>query len=148
MLSYMLDFETRGSPSLLNIDAFDDPFSYKLNVTRGNETRTENVDLVETLNYLLGLTVSRVQTIDVFRVVEGSNPAGERVLVIWRNTKEKPDGELTAFFESQGFAAAGFDRIYVNGDNTLENLKETGQRWKVLLIEEEFQRLMFETEDV
>jgi adenine-specific DNA-methyltransferase len=143
MLSYMLDFETKGSPSLLNLDAFEDPFSYKLNVSRDDETRPENVDLVETFNYLLGLTVSRTYFNDGYRVVEGTNPAGERVLVIWRNTKEKSNDDLDAFFEKRSYAGAGFDRVYANGDNTLA-LKAGDSR--VHLIEEEFRRLMFETE--
>lgn len=79
-LSYMLEFETKGSPSLLNLDAFENPFSYKLNITNGDEIRPENVDLVETFNYLLGLNVSRTYPADGFRVVEGTNPKGERVL--------------------------------------------------------------------
>jgi adenine-specific DNA-methyltransferase len=148
MLSYMLDFESKGSPSLLDLDAFKAPFTYTLNITRDDETRPENVDLVETFNYLLGLSVSQTRSVDGFRVVEGTNPVGERVLVIWRNTREKSNGDLEALFEAQGFRKAGFDRVYVNGDNTLENLKEEGDGWKVALIEEEFWRLMFETAGV
>ncbi|BBL78432.1 hypothetical protein Rxycam_03180 [Rubrobacter xylanophilus DSM 9941] len=143
MLSYMLDFETKGSPSLLNLDAFEDPFSYRLNITRNDETWPEKVDLVETFNYLLGLTVSRTYTRDGYRVVEGKNPVGERVLVIWRNTKEKTNDDLDAFFEERGYAGAGFNHVYVNGDNTLA-LRDPDS--KVHLIEEEFSRLMFETE--
>jgi adenine-specific DNA-methyltransferase len=143
MLSYMLDFETKGSPSLLNLDGFEAPFSYRLNITRGDQTRPENVDLVETFNYLLGLTISRTYSSNGYRVVEGTNPAGERALVIWRNTREKTNDELDAFFEEQGYASAGFDRVFTNGDNTLALKAEDS---KVHLIEEEFQRLMFETE--
>ena len=36
--------------------------------------------------------------------------------------------------------------IYVNGDNNLENLKAPDDTWKVRLIEEDFYRLMFDTE--
>jgi len=145
MLSYMLDFETKGSPSLLDLDAFEDPFSYRLNVTRDDETRPANVDVVETFNYLLGLTVSRAYSGDGYRVVEGTNPAGERALVIWRNTREKSNDDLDAFFEEQGYAASGFDRVYANGDNTLAiNAGDA----RVHLIEEEFRRLMFEPEGV
>jgi len=32
MLKYWLDFETMGSPSLLNIDRFDDPRNYHLEI--------------------------------------------------------------------------------------------------------------------
>ena len=41
-----------------------------------------------------------------------------------------------------------FDVIYVNGDNNLENLRKDEQTWKVRLIEQEFQRLMFEDEGI
>jgi adenine-specific DNA-methyltransferase len=37
-----------------------------------------------------------------------------------------------------------YDRIYVNGHNNVENLKTGDERWKVVLIEEEFGKRMFE----
>jgi adenine-specific DNA-methyltransferase len=37
-----------------------------------------------------------------------------------------------------------FDLIYVNGDNTLPNLKRDEDHWKVVLTEEEFAKHMFE----
>lgn len=59
MLHYMLDVETRGSQSLLNIDAFADPRSYTLKVKKPgtDEYVTRTVDLIETFNYLIGLRV-------------------------------------------------------------------------------------------
>ena len=35
MLRYMLDVESRGSDSLLNVERFDDPFNYQLNISTG-----------------------------------------------------------------------------------------------------------------
>jgi len=60
MLRYLLDVETRGSQSLLNIDAFADPTAYTLLIKKpgSDETTTKNVDLIETFNYLLGLRVN------------------------------------------------------------------------------------------
>ena len=62
MLRYMLDVETRGSPSLLNIEAFIDPTAYRLKVKRpgSDETREVNVDLLETFNWLIGLAVDHI----------------------------------------------------------------------------------------
>ena len=59
MLRYLLDVETRGSQSLLNIDAFDDPTSYTLNVKKPGSDEYVNspVDLIETFNYLIGQRV-------------------------------------------------------------------------------------------
>jgi len=152
MLSYMLDVESRGSASLLNIEAFEDPFNYKLNVATGTvgETRPVTVDLVETFNWLLGLRVHHIDHIRGFRVVQGTNPDGERVLVIWRNLKEKSNEELDEFLRKQEYNPRDmeFDLIYVNGDNNLENLRRDDETWKVRLIEEDFQRLMFDVADV
>lgn len=62
MLKYWLDFETKGSPSLLNIETFDDPTDYRLNIkTPGTDEYTERaVDLVETFNWLIGLHVEHL----------------------------------------------------------------------------------------
>lgn len=57
LLNYMLDVESRGSQSLLNIDDFHDPSSYFLKVKKpGSDEYIEKaVDLIETFNYLIGL---------------------------------------------------------------------------------------------
>ena len=59
MLRYLLDVETRGSQSLLNIDGFADPTAYTLDVKKPgtDEYATRPVDLIETFNYLIGLRV-------------------------------------------------------------------------------------------
>ncbi|MBF8272528.1 MAG: hypothetical protein HW380_1633 [Magnetococcales bacterium] len=59
MLRYLLDVETRGSQSLLNIDAFADPTAYTLDVKKSgtDEYVTRAVDLIETFNYLISLRV-------------------------------------------------------------------------------------------
>lgn len=59
MLRYLLDVETRGSQSLLNIDAFADPCRYTLDVKKPgtDEYAIRAVDLIETFNYLIGLRV-------------------------------------------------------------------------------------------
>ena len=69
VLSYMLDVESRGSQSLLNVDSFRNPDEYKLKVERNGETQLVNVDLVETFNWLLGLTVKHLDVIRGVRVV-------------------------------------------------------------------------------
>ena len=62
MLRYWLDFETKGSPSLLNIEWFDDPTSYKMKVKKpGTDEYVEkSVDLIETFNWLIGLHVEHI----------------------------------------------------------------------------------------
>jgi len=150
MLSYMLDVESKGS--LLNINLFENPFNYMLNIATKSvgETKPATVDLVETFNYLIGLTVKHIDHIQGFRVVSGTNPKEEKVLVIWRDTKEKSNKDLETFFRKQDYSTRDmeFDLIYVNGDNNLENIRRPDETWKVRLIEEEFKRLMFDVEDI
>ena len=152
MLRYMLDVETTDSQSLLNVDRFEDPFGYTMNISTGTvgETRPVNVDLVETFNYLLGLRVSHIDTIRGFKIVEGRDPDDEKVLVIWRNTQKQSNADLDEFFQKQGYNTHDkeFDIVYVNGDNNLENLRREDETWKVRLIEEDFRRLMFDVKDV
>jgi adenine-specific DNA-methyltransferase len=145
ILSYMLDVDSRGSQSLLNVEAFRNPDEYKLRVERNGETQLVNVDLVETFNWLLGLTVKHIDVIRGVRVVEGTAPNGDRVLVLWRNIDQMDNDALDKWFEKQEYNTREmvYDVFYVNGDNNLENLRRPDQTWKVRMIEEEFQRLMF-----
>jgi adenine-specific DNA-methyltransferase len=150
MLRYMLETETQGSSSLLNTAAFDNPSAYTLKVTHGSETVETVVDLVETFNYLIGLRVRKVDMIRDIRVVQGVSPTGERVLVLWRNVHDTNADQLNVWFTKQGYNThdTEFDVIYVNGDNHLQNLRRPDQTWKVRLIESEFQRLMFDVQDL
>jgi len=147
MLGYWVDVETADSSSLLNIDQFEDPFNYKLNIGTGSVGATEEttVDLVETFNYLIGLSVKTIDVLKGFKVVIGTNPQDESVLIVWRNTKEKDNDALESFLNKQKYNPRDFDfdHIYINGDHTLEDPRSI-----VKMIEIEFKRLMFDVEDV
>ena len=180
MLRYLLNVETRGSQSLLNVQAFNDPTAYTLTVKRpgSDESRAVNVDLIETFHWLLGLTVHHLaapQTFNArfnrdeqgrlrldgnlklvtdgqywFRAITGTMPDGRKTLIIWRKLTgevEQDNAVLDAWFTKQNYSArdSEFNLIYVNGGNNLENLKTGSDTWKVRLIEEDFQRLMFDT---
>lgn len=149
MLGYMLDTETRDS--LLNLKMFENPFAMTLKTTKDNELVETPVDMVETFNYLIGLNV---ETEDWYRndnicVVQGRTHRDNlRTLVIWRNCKEIDNDELNKFFERMDFRTrdSEYDIIYVNGDNTLPNLRRDEDHWKVVLTEEEFAKRMFEND--
>lgn len=145
MLNYMLDVEAKDS--LLNLEWFVIPFTCYLNITKNNELQPTKVDLVETFNYLIGLVVeSYAKPKEGFVVVTGKNLAGEKILVVWRDCTQHNSTALNQFLEKSKYNPldAEFDRIYVNGDNNVENLKTGDERWKVVLIEEEFGKRMFE----
>ena len=149
MLNYMLETESRDS--LLNLKMFVNPFNMSLKTTKDNELVETKVDMVETFNYLIGLNV---ETEDWFEndnicVVQGkTHRGGLKTLVIWRNCEEIDNEKLCRFFERMDFRTRDteFDLIYVNGDNTLPNLRRDEENWKVVLTEEEFAKRMFENE--
>lgn len=147
-LSYMMDFEY--SNSIFNLEMFKNPFDYKMNITIGNETKLVNVDLIETFNYLIGLKVSSMYKKDGFIVVEGTNLKEENILVIWRNIEEKSNEDLDEFLKRRKINPCDFEfnKIYVNGDNNLQNLKTDEENFKVMLIEEEFKNRMFDVKEV
>ncbi|MDR2339490.1 MAG: site-specific DNA-methyltransferase, partial [Deltaproteobacteria bacterium] len=60
-LQYMLDVETNGRTSLLNVDAFSEPFRYAFNFKKSGSSQSamHSIDLIETFNYLIGLNVVR-----------------------------------------------------------------------------------------
>jgi len=145
LLNYMLDVEARDS--LLNLEWFLDPFNCYLNITKNNEIRSTRVDMVETFNYLIGLVVENyAMPKEGYVVVTGKNNAGERILVIWRDCNKHNSTALNSFLQKSKYNPldSEFDRIFVNGDNNVENLKTGDERWKVVLIEEEFRKRMFE----
>ena len=125
LIHYMLDMESRDS--LLNVSAFKNPFAYQMKITEKNECRQRNVDLIETFNYLIGLTVTYqgavsyfsakpaaspsyegavelTKSIDgqyAFRQIEGTLPDGSRALVIWRTVTDnilESNAALDAYF--------------------------------------------------
>ena len=174
MINYMLDMESKGS--LLNLDAFVSPFEYNMKITEKNECKERRVDVVETFNYLIGLSVHSQSSISYFstkeavntpyegavdlqkdlngvygfRQIEGTLPDGRKALIIWRNINQDnilaSNAALDAYFSKYRINPADreFDVIYINGDNNLENLRLDDEQWKVVLIETEFNKRMWE----
>ena len=145
MLNYMLDVEAKGS--LLNLEWFVNPFNCYINITKNNELQPTKVDLVETFNYLIGLVIENYAVPkEGYVVVTGKNLLGESILVVWRDCTQHNSTALNQFLEKSKYIPldSEYDRIYVNGDNNVENLKTGDERWKVVLIEEEFGKRMFE----
>jgi adenine-specific DNA-methyltransferase len=149
LLGYFLDVESAGSASLLDLDQFRDPFAYKLKIATSTvgETKETVVDLVETFNWLLGLKVKHIDAQKGFLTVTGEKRAGGRTLVIWRTLSNDPIADnktLEAFLGKIKVNPADteFDYLYVNGSHTLNDPHN-----KVHLIEEAFQRMMFDTPD-
>jgi len=144
LLHYMMDFESQDS--LLDLERFDTPFDYQLQIASSTvgETEATPVDLVETFNYLLGFRVQSIRKFEEAVVVRGTTRDEKQVLVIWRTVAEMNNDQLNNFFEAHlAVESDEITDIYVNGDNNLVNIRPANQHWTVHLTEQSFHRLMF-----
>lgn len=101
VLKYWLDFETAGSPSLLNVSQFADPTNYTLMVKQpGSDAQVaKKVDLVETFNWLIGLHVAlldqpRRYQIELVHETDPDLPKDQDTRWVSRGIKEREDGEF------------------------------------------------------
>lgn len=165
LLKYMINMETKES--MFNVDKFAHPFNYVMDITQKQETKKTVMDIVESFNYLIGLVVERsyakksydatftngeygvleAQVSDgtayTLKLIEGHSLSGDKILVIWRDMTDdiaKDNAVLDAVLAKKVITVDEFDRIYVNGDNNLNNTNGN----KVFLIEDEMRKRMFE----
>lgn len=159
MMRYMLDVEARGS--LLSVEDFRKPFDYTLNIAVDSAGAYEprKVDLVETFNYLIGLTVRHIdiQLKQGFVTVEGTLPTGEKTLILWRDCDVLDYEGLTRLCEKLAInpADSEYEVVYINGDHNIPSVLTTseaeGEVTKVLKlrqIEPAFLSAMFDVADV
>ena len=144
-LRYALGEETAGSACLLG-KHFTDPFAYTLSVVRDGVRREVSVDLLETFNYLIGLRVESRQRIDGVLALTGMDAGGKRCLILWRNLNEMDNTALEAWFVRHRPKFGPLDLIYVNGDHTLNALREREEAltWTAHTTEPIFRELTFE----
>jgi len=136
VMRYMLRHETEGSASLLDVKQFESPFEYKLRiVSDGKGEKIAPVDLVETFNYLLGLTAGRYRFLNEngrkYIIILGKR-RNRRVAVVWRPTKDidlEKDRELI----EKAFADFHPDEIFINGDAYIKDYKVIESEFKALM---------------
>ncbi|MET3482771.1 DNA methyltransferase [Methylobacterium sp. 1973] len=159
LMRYMLAVEAKES--LLSISDFRKPFDYTLKVAVDSAGAWEErkVDLVETFNYLIGLTV---RTIDIqlergFVTVTGALPTGDETLILWRDCEKIGYEALTRLCDKLAInpADSEFDVVYINGDHNIPSVVETAEEEgsvvkKLMLrqIEPAFLEAMFNVDDV
>ena len=129
MLRYLLDVETRGSQSLLNIDAFADPCRYTLEVKKSgtDEYTTRAVDLIETFNYLVGLRVLHSSVPQTFqatfkRITDPELPEDQHTKLVVDGRIRQDEGGPWWFRKVEGWVP----KDAANPNN--------GQREKVLIV--------------
>ena len=137
-LSYMLESDTRESPTFLNISKLQNPFSYQLNIVKDMQKRTQSIDLPETFNYLLGLSVQTRQCLhdDDRRYLVYKGTVGQKtVVIIWRETAgwEQQDWERDYNFIQENKLTEGADKIYINTDSIIPEAESLDPLFKRLM---------------
>jgi adenine-specific DNA-methyltransferase len=134
---YFLEFETKGSKTLVNTAAMKDPWCYKLKVWDGFTYDTEQaVDLAETFNYLIGLHMQKCITKEIngrkYQFVVGNNNENKQIVVVWRNVTEwtlddyKSDSEIL----KKELAAFTYDLLYINDQAYIEGYQPIEEVFK------------------
>ncbi len=100
LLNYFLDVETDGSQSLLNIYDFRDPTAYKMWIKKpgSDEQVLQNIDLIETFNWLLGLWVDHLAAPQSFsaefdRESDPDLPGDQSTRLICKRLRVETNGE-------------------------------------------------------
>ena len=137
-LSYMLEGNTRESPTVLNIAELQNPFDYQLNIIKDMQKQTQSIDLPETFNYLLGLSVQTRQCLhdDERRYLVYKGTVGEKTaVIIWRETAgwEQQDWQRDYHFIQEHGLTAGTDKVYVNTDSIVPEAESLDPLFKRLM---------------
>ncbi len=139
ILKYIIDWDSEKSLISLNVKIFDDPFNYKITISENGVLKEKNVDLIETFNFLLGLTViiSKIFSHQErnYHIIYGylNKPKNIKVLVIWRATRRLNFDKDTKFLEEEIMPQFVTDEIYINGKFTLKNAKSIGISFNKLM---------------
>ena len=138
LLSYLLGTETSESSTLLNIEHLQSPFSYELTIVKDMRPERQSVDLPETFNYLLGITVATRQCLydkDRRYLVYRGTVGQKSVVVIWRDTARWTDSDWERdyrFIQKQQLTADVSD-IYVNTHSLIPEAKSLDPIFKQLM---------------
>ncbi len=137
-LSYMLESDTRESPTLLNTFKFQNPFSYQLNIVKNMQTQIQTIDLPETFNYLLGLSVQTRRCLhdDDRRYLIYKGTVGQKsVVIIWRETADwkQEDYERDYNFVHEHKLIEDAAEVYVNKDSNIPKAKSLDPLFKQLM---------------
>jgi len=107
---------------------FIDPFNYKLKIRKPDGCYEEiSVDLVETFNYLMGIHVKKLISLQnkgkIYRIVLGIRENDKRIAVIWRDTTDMTEEDYKQekeFLSEKLSDLNSYDEIYVNAKSALE----------------------------
>jgi adenine-specific DNA-methyltransferase len=149
LIKYFLDFETKDSPYLLNIENLKNPFAYKLkvNLSEVGEPREVIIDIPETFNYLLGIKLKKIKK----RKNNGKDylfilgeKEGQTYAIVWRElSSDEEDVEKDKEFIKKELKDWKPQIVYVNcPENTVLTPDFGDFQVEIRYIEPDFKKLM------
>jgi len=149
LIKYFLDFETKDSPYLLNIENLKNPFAYKLkvNLSEVGEPQEVVVDIPETFNYLLGIKLKKIKK----RKNNGKDylfilgeKEGQTYAIVWRElSNNEEDAKKDKEFIKKELKYWKPQIVYVNcPENTVLTPDFGDFQVEIRYIEPEFKKLM------
>jgi adenine-specific DNA-methyltransferase len=136
-VKYMLKWETKNSNTFLNLENFKNPFNYKLKIIENYQQKEVKADVIETFNYLLGLSVIRYKVLEdngrKYVFVFG-NKDEKNVAIVWRSM-EGIDLEKDKEIIENNIKDFKPDDIYINGDAIVKRFKAIEPLLKTLMFD-------------
>jgi len=139
-IRYLVDLPLEASDTMLNLDRLEHPFDYTLEVLTDDGPRAQAVDLVETFNFLYGLSVRRLETWKNkkdgrdYRVVKATDREGrKRILVVWRDMAGLDPKIERKFLEGMLKKEDEFDEKLINGETATPGFQSLDSLFKRLM---------------
>ena len=137
-LTYMLESETKESPTFLNISELENPFNYQLKIVKDMQTEMQDIDLPETFNYLLGLSVQTRRCLhddDKHYLVYKGIIDQKSIVIIWRETAGwvEQDYERDYQFIQEQELTKDATKVYVNTDSNIPEAESLDPLFKRLM---------------
>jgi len=149
LIKYFLDFETKDSPYLLNIEELKNPFNYRLkfNLQEVGEPKEVVVDIPETFNYLLGIKLKKIKkrknnNKDYLFIL--GEKEGQKYAIVWRElSDDKEEAEKDKEFIKKELKDWRPQVVYVNCPNNTVLTPDFGDfQVEIRYIEPDFKKLM------
>ncbi len=124
-LKYMLNYESKTAPIFLPLDSLDNPLSYGMKIITNHGIQHTPIDIVETLNYLIGIQVRSIHykenpPIANYLILKGTLK-NKPAIIVWREKKNQfdPIKEKT-FLDNIIPNFSEFELRYLPGDCLLQ----------------------------
>lgn len=146
-IRYMVKLPLDASDSMLNLAKLEHPFDYTLEVLTDFGPKTQNVDLIETFNWLYGLRVKRVfwwvnekdkagkdKGGRIYQAVLGTDREGKkRILVVWRDMTGLDPVKDREIVQTKAEEIGPFEERWINGDTAAKGFASLDALFKRLM---------------